>query len=202
MPAISADQVKALRDKTGAGFGECKTALTEANGNMEEATTILRKRGLAQAAKRAGRSTQQGQIGAYIHPPENKIGVLVEVNCESDFVARTPDFQSLVKELSMQIAAADPKYVRREDVPADELDKERAIYRAQMENSGKPANVIDKIVEGKLGAYYAQVVLPDQPSIRDPKQTVKDVVAAANKTLGGAVTVTRFARLKVGETAA
>ncbi len=201
MAAIPAEQVKALRDKTGAGFGECKTALTEANGDLEEATTILRKRGLAQAAKRAGRSTQQGLIGAYIHPPENKIGVLVEVNCESDFVARTPDFQTLVKELSMQIAAADPKYVRREDIPAEELERERAIYRAQVENTGKPANVIDKIVDGKLNSYYERFVLLDQPSIRDGDVKVSQMIAQVIAKLGENVTVSRFARFKVGETA-
>jgi elongation factor Ts len=197
MATISADQVKALRDKTGAGFGECKTALAEANGNMDEATTILRKRGLAQAAKRAGRSTQQGQVGAYIHQPENKIGVLVEVNCESDFVARTPDFQALVKELAMQVAAADPKYVRREDIPAEELERERAIYRAQVE--GKPANVVDKIVEGKLNSYFERFVLLEQPSIRDADVKVSQVVAQVIAKLGENVTVARFARFKVGE---
>src|SRR5829696_7605156 len=134
---ITADQVKQLRDKTGAGMMECKAALTEANGNIDEAVTLLRKRGLAQAAKRAGRATAQGMIGSYIHLG-GKIGVLVEVNCESDFVARTDDFNSLVREIGMHIAAADPKWVRREDVPADAVDKERGIYRAQMEKENKP----------------------------------------------------------------
>src|SRR5919107_5369619 len=180
---ITAAMVKQLRDKTGAGMMECKGALTEANGNMDEAVTLLRKRGLAQAGKRAGRTTAQGVIGSYIHMG-GRIGVLVEVNCESDFVARTDDFANLVKEIGMHIAAADPKWVRREEVPAAAVEKEKAIYRAQMENSGKPANVIDKIIEGKLGSFYAQVVLPDQPSVRDPKMTVKDVLAAANKTPG------------------
>jgi elongation factor Ts len=196
--AIPADQVKALRDKTGAGFMECKAALTEASGDIEEATTILRKRGLAQAAKKVGRSTQQGQVGAYIHAG-GKIGVLVEVNCESDFVARTADFQSLVKELGMQIAAADPRYVRREDVPAEELERERAIYRAQMENSGKPANVLDKIVEGKLNSFYERVVLVDQPSIRDQNVKVSALIAQTVAKVGENITVTRFARFKVGE---
>src|SRR5882672_6624107 len=167
---ITADQVKQLRDKTGAGMMECKAALNEANGNMEEAITVLRKRGLAQAAKRAGRTTAQGLIGSYIHMG-GKIGVLVEVNCESDFVARTDDFQNLVKEVAMHIAAADPKWVRREEVPAEAIEKEKAIHRAQMESSGKPAHVLDKIVEGKLGSFYKQVVLPDQESIRDPKMS-------------------------------
>src|SRR4249920_304321 len=150
---ITADQVKQLRDKTGAGMMECKAALNEANGNMEEAITILRKRGLAQAAKRAGRTTAQGLISSYIHLG-GKIGVLVEVNCESDFVARTDDFQNLVKEIGMHIAAASPTYARREDVPAEVIEREREIYRAQMANSGKPANVIEKIIDGKLNSFY------------------------------------------------
>ena len=148
MTTITADQVKQLRDKTGAGMMECKAALAEANGNMDEAITLLRKRGLAQAAKRAGRSTSQGLIGSYIHLG-GRIGVLVEVNCESDFVARTDDFQNLVKEVAMHIAAADPKWVRREDVPAEAIEKEKAIYRAQMESTGKPAHVLDKIEIGR-----------------------------------------------------
>jgi elongation factor Ts len=198
MPAISADQVKALRDRTGAGFMECKAALTEASGDVEAATTILRKRGLAQAAKKVGRSTQQGQIGAYIHAG-GKIGVLVEVNCESDFVARTADFQTLVKELAMQIAAADPKFVRREDVPAEDLDRERAIYRAQVENARKPAHVVDKIVEGKLNGYFERVVLVDQPSIRDGNVKVSALIAQTVAKVGENITVSRFARFKVGE---
>jgi len=287
--AITADMVKKLRDQTGAGMMECKNALTEANGNFEDATTILRKRGLASVAKKAGRTASEGLIGHRLSA-DHSTGILVEVNCESDFVARTPDFQSLiqdvlieienagdaatdqwlrdpqgpvvkrvapviaklgenmavprfvryagkgyvgqyihmggkigvqvefggvtpqvaareefqtlVKEIAMQIAAASPtapQYVSRETVPADLLDKERAIYRAQMEGSGKPDNVIDKIVEGKLGSFYKQVVLPDQEYVRDQKTPVKDVIAAANKALGATVTVTRFARLKVGE---
>src|SRR5262249_12418111 len=155
---IPASLVKALRDRTGAGMMECKAALQEAKGDLEEATTILRKRGLAQAAKKAGRSMSEGLIGSYIHPG-SRIGVLVEVNCESDFVARTPDFQSLVKEIAMHIAAASPQFARRDDVPDATLERERGIYRAQMENSGKPANVIDKIVEGKLNSFFEQVVL-------------------------------------------
>jgi elongation factor Ts len=289
MATITADQVKKLRDQTGAGMMECKTALTEANGDFEEANTILRTRGLASAAKKAGRTAGEGLIGHRVSA-DHAAGTLVEVNCESDFVARTPDFQelveqvlneidkagdsanetwlkepngtiqklvaakiaklgenmavprfvryagqgyvgqyihlggkigvqvefggvtpavggreefaTLVKEIAMQIAAVSPGYVSRESVAADVLDKEKSIYRAQMEHSGKPANVIDKIVEGKLGSFYSQVVLIDQASIRDPKMSVKDVIAAANKTLGASVSVTRFVRLKVGEASA
>jgi elongation factor Ts len=283
---ITAAEVKRLRDQSGAGMMECKAALAEANGDFEEATTILRKRGLASAAKKAGRATTEGLIGHSLSD-DHSVGILVEVNCESDFVARTDDFTSLVqdvlatinargdaaddrwlqdpeasvrkrvaatigklgenitvprfvrfahrgyvgqyihfggkiavqvefegvtpaisereefaslvKEIAMQIAAASPRYLSRDSVPGDLLDKERVIYRAQMENSGKAANVIERIVEGKLGSFYQQVVLPDQPSIRDPKSTVRDVLAAANKALGAAVAVTRFARFKVGE---
>jgi elongation factor Ts len=288
MATISASDVKKLRDQTGAGMLNCKTALEEANGNFEEATTILRKKGLASAAKKAGRLTSEGLIGQKLSA-DHAMGILVEVNCESDFVARTDDFQqlvrnvlaeidkagdaatdawlkdprgpvqehlalaigklgenmavprlvryagqgyvgqyihmggklgvqvelggvtpgvaardeftTLVKEIAMQIAAASPAYVSRGAVPASTVEGERAIYRAQMESSGKPANVIDKIVEGKLGGFYSQVVLPDQPSIRDPKMTVADVLSAATKALGTTITVTRFARLKVGEAA-
>ncbi len=286
--AISAAEVKKLRDQTGAGMMDCKSALEEANGNFEEANTILRKKGLASAAKKAGRATSDGLIG-YAVSDDRSTGTLVEVNCETDFVANTDDFktliknvlaeidkagaaandawlkdpngpiqpmvaalvgklgenmavprfvryagqgyvgqyihlggklgvmvefsgvtadvaakdefQSLVKEIAMQIAAAGPLYASRGEVPADALEKEKAIYRGQMENSGKPANVIEKIVEGKLGSFYGQVVLVDQASIRDPKMTVTDVLNAANKALGATVAVTRFARLKVGETA-
>src|SRR5262245_28055862 len=198
MAEITAALVKQLRDQTGAGMMECKAALTEANGNMEEATTLLRKRGLAQAAKRAGRATAQGVIGSYIHMG-GRIGVLVEVNCESDFVARTDDFSNLVKEVAMHIAAADPKWVRREDVPADAIEKEKSIYRAQMENSGKPANVLEKIVEGKLGSFYSQFVLLEQPSIRDGAVTISQVVAAATAKTGENIQISRFTRYRVGE---
>src|SRR6185295_6995654 len=150
---ITATMVKALREQTGAGMMECKAALTEAKGDIEEATNILRKRGLATATKKAGRSTNEGLIGSYIHMG-GKIGVLVEVNCESDFVARTDDFQALAREIAMHIAAASPQYVRREDVPADVIERERAIFRGQMEDQKKPAAVVDKIVEGKLNSFY------------------------------------------------
>jgi elongation factor Ts len=198
MAEITAAMVKQLRDQTGAGMMECKAALTEANGDMEEAVTLLRKRGLAQAAKRAGRATAQGVIGSYIHMG-GRIGVLVEVNCESDFVARTEDFGNLVKEVAMHIAAADPKWVRREDVPPEAIEKEKSIYRAQMENSGKPANVLDKIIEGKLGSFYSQFVLLDQPSIRDGSMTVAQVVAQATAKTGENIQINRFVRYRMGE---
>jgi elongation factor Ts len=195
---ISAAQVKQLRDKTGAGMMECKAALTEANGNMEEAVTLLRKRGLAQAAKRTGRTTGQGTIGSYIHLG-GKIGVLVEVNCETDFVARTDDFSGLVKDVAMHIAAASPRWVKREEVPAAEVEKEKAIYRAQMEKEGKPANVMEKIIEGKLGSFYSQFVLLDQPYIRDDKVTISQLVAQASAKTGENIQVSRFVRFRVGE---
>ncbi len=199
--AITADLVKKLRDATGAGMMECKAALTEANGNLDEATTILRKRGLATATKKAGRSTNEGMIGHYIHMG-GKIGVLVEVNCESDFVARTEDFHNLTREIAMHIAAANPLYVRREDVPADLLDRERAIYRGQMEGQQKPPAVIDKIVEGKLNSFYQQVCLLEQASVRDPNVTITQLVQEAIRILGENISVTRFVRMKVGEQSA
>ena len=291
MANITAADVKKLRDQTGAGMMECKAALIEANGSFEEAHLILRKRGLASAAKKAGRAMTEGLIGHRVSA-DHRDGILVEVDCESDFVARTPDFQQLVEdviteiesagdaasdtwladpngpiqkrvaagiaklgenmavrrfvrfagqgptsyvgqyihipaggkigvqvefsgvdaqlaardgfqtlvnEIAMQIAAASPAYVARTAVPADILDREKSVYRAQMEGQGKPPQVIDKIVEGKLGSFYSQVVLPDQAYIRDPKMTVAAVLAAATKTLGAPIAVTRFARLKVGE---
>jgi elongation factor Ts len=286
---ITAADVKKLRDQTGAGMMDCKTALEEAHGNVDEAMTVLRKKGLASAAKKAGRATADGLI-AHRVAADRRSGILVEVNCETDFVARTDDFQrlmadvlaeiekagdqatdqwlkdpngpiqqrvaatiakvgenmavsrfaryagagyigqyihppgkigvmieitgatpeiagrpefaTLVKDLMLQIAAASPTYVSRDAVPADALEKEKAIYRAQMENSGKPANVIDKIVDGKLGAFYEQVVLGDQLFIRlETKQKVNDVINAASKALGAQLKVARFARLKVGEAA-
>ena len=198
MATITADQVKKLRDATGAGMMECKAALTEANGDFEEATTLLRKRGLAQAAKRAGRTTANGLISSYIHMG-GRIGVLIEVNCETDFVARTEAFQNLVKELAMHVAAADPKWVRREDVPAEAIEKEKSIYRAQMENSGKPANVLDKIIEGKLSSFYTQFVLLDQPFIRDDKMTISQLVAETTAKTGENISIGRFTRFRVGE---
>ena len=197
---ITAALVKKLRDATGAGMMECKAALTEAGGSLDDATTILRKRGLASATKKAGRSTNEGLIGHYIHMG-GKIGVLVEVNCESDFVARTDDFQSLAREIAMHIAAANPQYVRREDVPADIIERERSIYRSQLEDQKKPAAVVDKIIEGKLGSFYEQVCLLDQPSIRDPKLTIGQLVQQAIAKMGENISVPRFVRFKLGESA-
>ena len=195
---ISAETVKALRDKTGAGFMECKSALTDANGDLDKAIIILRKRGTAQAAKRAGRSTKQGVTGSYIHPG-GSVGVLVEINCESDFVARTDDFKTLVKEVAMHIAASSPTYVRVEDIPVEVIEREKDIFRSQLEGSNKPAQIIDKILDGKINSYYGQVVLLKQPSIRDPKTTVTDLVAATIAKVGENISIARFARFKVGE---
>jgi elongation factor Ts len=195
---ITAEQVKALREATGAGVMECKSALLEAGGDMEKATLILRTRGLASAAKKAGRATAEGLVGSYIHPG-GKLGVLVEVNCESDFVARTEVFQALVKEIAMQIAAANPAWIRREEVPAAVIEQEKAIYRAQVSGAGKPAAVVEKIVEGKLASFFAEKVLLEQPSIRDPKVTVGELIAQAVARLGENITVARFARFRVGE---
>jgi elongation factor Ts len=197
--AATAAQVKELRDKTGAGMMDCKAALEEANGDLEKAIEVLRKKGLASAAKRAGRVAKDGMIGHYIHLG-GKVGVLVEVNCETDFVARTPDFQTLAKEIAMHIAAASPLVVKREDLDTATLEKEKEIYRAQFAGQNKPANVIDKIVDGKLESYYSQVCLMDQPSVRDPNVTIKQMVAAATAKTGENVTISRFVRFKLGET--
>jgi elongation factor Ts len=288
MATITATDVKALRDRTGAGMMDCKAALMEANGDVDEAITILRKKGMAQVAKKAGRTMKEGLVGVRLNADATD-GVVAEINCETDFVARTPEFQSLVdtvtsdllaapstedpqalaaadgavgqkvaekiaktgenmavtraarltgegligsylhlggkigvlvelqgvptearqadavqtlvRELAMQIAAASPSYATREEVPASVIEQEKNIYRAQMENSGKPANVVEKIVEGKLGSFYGIAVLPDQPSIRDPKTTVTQVIAEAGKAIGATIRVSRFVRFKVGESA-
>ena len=193
--------VKRLRDKTGAGMMDCKSALAEAAGDAEKAVEILRKKGVATAAKRAGRATKEGVIGHYIHMG-GKVGVLVEVNCETDFVARTDDFQALARELAMHVAAADPRFVSRDQVPSAELEKEKDIYRAQFAESGKPPQVIDKIVEGKLGSLYAQICLLEQPSVRDPDVTIEQMLQAATAKTGENITVSRFARFKLGEAVA
>ncbi len=198
--AIPATQVKELRDQTGAGFMDCKAALSEADGDLDKAVTILRTRGQARAAKRSGRVTTQGLVGNYIHTG-GQVAVLVEVGCESDFVARTDEFQHLAREIAMHIAAANPQHVTRDQVPSEALEREKAIFRAQFKDTNKPPHVIDKIVEGKVRSYYQQVVLLDQPSIRDPKTSIGDLVTAAIAKLGENITIVRFARFKIGEAA-
>jgi len=194
--------VKSLREKTGAGMMECKNALTEASGNEDQAIEILRKRGLASARKKEGRVAAEGAVGSYIHMG-GKVGVLVEVNCETDFVARSEGFQQLVKDVAMHIAAAEPRYVTREEVPADALDKEREIARAQAKNDPKNANkpdqVIDKIVEGRLNKFYEEAVLMDQPFVKDPAKTVGEMVTERVASTGEKITIRRFARYKMGE---
>ena len=194
---ISAELVKQLREKTGVGFMECKSALQESKGNLEEAITILRKRGLASLAKKAGRETKDGLIGAYVH--NGKIGVMVEVNCESDFVARNSDFQTLVKDLAMHIAASDPRFVTKEDVTEDVLAKEREIYTEQARATGKPENVLDKIVAGRMSKYYSEACLLEQPYVKDPSITVRDHIAAHIQKIGENIQVRRFVRYKLGE---
>jgi elongation factor Ts len=196
--ASPAELVKELREQTGAGVMDCKAALDSSKGDLAGAVEFLRKKGLADAAKKAHREAKDGVVHAYIHPGA-KIGVLVEVNCESDFVARTDDFNNLVKDLGMHIAAAAPRWVRREDVPAEEVEKEKAIYRGQMEKENKPAHVIDKIIEGKLGSFYSQFVLVDQPFVRDDKVTISQLVAQASAKTGENIQVSRFVRFRVGE---
>ena len=198
--AITAEMVKQLRDKTGAGMMDCKAALAEAGGDAEKAIEILRKKGQATAAKRAGRATKEGVVGHYIHMG-GKVGVLVEVNCETDFVARTDDFQALAKEIAMHVAAADPRFVSREQVPGAELEKEKDIYRGQFAGSGKPEAVIDKIVEGKLGSFASQICLLEQPSVRDPNVTIQQMLQAATAKTGENIAVSRFVRFKLGDTA-
>jgi elongation factor Ts len=195
--AISADVVKELREKTGVGFMECKSALQESNGDIEEAITILRKRGLASLAKKSGRDTKDGTIGSYIH--NGKIGVMVEVSCETDFVARNPDFQSLVKDIAMHIAASDPRFIRKEDVTADVMAKEREIYFEQAKATGKPENVLDKIVEGRMSKYYSEACLLEQPFVKDPALTVRDFIAGYIQKIGENIQVRRFVRYKLGE---
>jgi elongation factor Ts len=197
---ISAKLVKELRDRTGAGMMECKTALTEAKGNLAEAEIILRKRGIASASKKATRTTRQGVIGSYIHPGA-QLGVLVEVNCESDFVARTDDFQQLVRDLAMQIAAADPQFIRKEDVTPDALAKEKDIQRGRALQEGKPEKMVDKIVEGRMNKYYEEVCLYEQPFIRENSTTIGDIIKTMIAKVGENISVSRFVRFKVGEAA-
>ena len=202
MAEITASAVKSLREKTGAGMMECKNALAEAGGNEEQAVEILRKRGLASARKKEGRIAAEGAVGSYIHMG-GKVGVLVEINCETDFVARGEEFTQLVKDVAMHIAAAEPRYVSREEVPMDALDKEREIARAQAKNDPKNANkpdqVIDKIVEGRLNKYYEESVLLDQPFVKDPAKTVGELVTEKIAKTGEKITIRRFSRYKMGE---
>ncbi len=195
---ISATMVKDLRERTGAGILDCRNALVEANGDVEGAIEYLKKKGLSKASKKAGRATGEGLIGSYIHQG-GKIGVLVEVNCETDFVAKTEDFQNLVKDIAMQIAAASPLFVRREEMPAELIEKERDVYISQVKEAGKPDHVIEKIVEGKLEKYYKDVCLLEQPFIRDQEITVKGLIDSYIAKLGENISVKRFARFKVGE---
>src|SRR5215467_11173068 len=195
---ITANLVKDLREKTGAGMMDCKNALVEAKGDTEQAIVILRKKGLASAQKKAARVAAEGMVGHYIHAG-GKLGVLVEVNCETDFAARSDEFQSLVKDVAMHIAAQNPLYVKREDVPGEVLEKEREIYKDQARASGKPANIVDKIAEGKLESYYEMACLYDQKFVKDPNITVKDLINNLVAKIGENIQVRRFARFKTGE---
>jgi len=202
MAEITASLVKSLREKTGAGMMECKAALTEADGNEEQAVEILRKKGIATAGKKEGRVTAEGVVGSYIHMG-GKVGVMVEINCETDFVARGEEFQQLVKDVAMHVAAVDPKYVNREQVPTDILDKERDILREQLKNdpknAGKPDDVLNKIIEGRVGKYYEDNVLLDQPFVKDPSKTVGELVTEKIASIKENITVRRFTRYKMGE---
>jgi elongation factor Ts len=198
MSEVSAAQVRTLREQTGAGMMDCKRALSESGGDLEKAVVYLREKGLAAAAKRSARVASEGVVASYIHAG-GKIGVLIEVNCETDFVARTPEFQVLAKDLAMQVAAASPRWVRREEIAADTIEAERKIYRAQASGSGKPAAVIEKIVDGKLVKFFADTCLLEQPFIKDPQQTVGQLVTDAIAMIGENVVVRRFARFQLGE---
>jgi len=195
---LNATVVKELREKTGAGFMDCKKALAETGGNLEKAVDYLRQKGLAAAAKRADRVAADGAVGAYVHPG-GKIGVLVEINCQTDFVARTAEFQALLKDMAMQIAAANPRYVKREDVSADDIEKERGIYRSQALESGKAEKFVEKIVEGKMERFYSEVCLLEQAFIKDPDRKVIDTINDAITRLGEKIEVRRFARYHLGE---
>jgi len=195
---ISIELVKDLRQRTGAGVIDCKAALQEAQGNMEGAIDCLRRKGLATAAKKAGRIATDGLVSSYIHAG-GKMGVLVEINCETDFVAKTEDFQTFVKNIAMQIAAANPQYIRREEIPEEALERERTIYRTQAQDSGKPQKVIDKIVEGKMERFYSEVCLLEQTYVRDSDLTIKELLDAMIAKIGENVTIRRFARFQLGE---
>src|ERR1700749_3841870 len=194
---LSAAKVKELREKTGAPMMDCRNALQEAKSDLEQAVVVLRKKGMASAAKKASRSTSEGAVGTYIHAG-GKIGVLLEVNCESDFVARTEDFQELMQDIAMHIAATDPRYVKPEDVTPEDLEREKEIHRAQAAATGKPAPVIEKIVDGKMAKFYEEVCLLEQPFIKDQAVSIKELIAQKVGKLGENITVRRFARFKVG----
>src|SRR5881227_1051135 len=195
---ISANQVKELREKTGAPMMDCKQALTEARGDLEQAVILLRKRGVSVAAKKATRVTSEGSVASYIHAG-GKIGVLLEVNCESDFVARTEDFKEMVHDIAMHIAASDPKFVRKEDVTPEAFDREKDIYLSQAMASGKPAHIAEKMVEGKMAKFYEEVCLYEQPFIKDQTQTISQLITTKIGKLGENISVRRFARFKVGD---
>ena len=197
---ITAQLVKQLRERTGAGMMECKAALVEANGDIPAAEVVLRKKGIASAAKKSARSTRQGIVDSYIHAG-SQVGVLIEVNCESDFVARTKEFQTLVHDLAMQVAAADPKFVRREDVTESALAQEREIQRARALQEGKPEKMIDKIVEGRMNKFYEEVCLLEQPFIKENTTSVSDLIKSTIAKLGENISVSRFVRFKVGDAA-
>jgi elongation factor Ts len=196
--AISAEQVKQLRESTGAGMMECKMALEEAAGDLAKAVVILRKKGMAAAVKKADRLASEGIVYSYLHPG-GKIGALVEVNCETDFVAKTPEFSELAKDLAMHIAAMEPRYVRREEIPEDVLNQEKEIYRAKAQATGKPANVIEKIVEGQLNKFYSEVCAYDQPFVKDDKLTVGQLIIEKVAQMKEHISLRRFSRFKVGE---
>jgi elongation factor Ts len=202
MAEVTASAVKSLREKTGAGMIDCKNALVEANGDETAAVEVLRKKGMATASKKAGRTTAEGAVGSYIHMG-GKVGVLVEINCESDFVARGEEFQQLVKDVAMHVAAADPRYTNRSEVPADILDKEREILMEQLKNdpknAGKPDEVLGKIIEGRLNKFYEEAVLVDQPFVKDPSKTVGELVAEKIASIKENITIRRFTRYKMGE---
>lgn len=198
MAEITATLVKQLRERTGAGMMECKSALSEANGDIGEAEVVLRKRGIASAGKKASRTTKQGTVGSYIHAGA-QLGVLVEINCESDFVARTEDFQELVRDIAMHIAAADPQFVRKEDVTPAALEKEKDIQRARALNEGKPEKMVDKIVEGRMAKFYEEVCLYEQPFVKDNTVTIDQLIKTKIAKLGENISVSRFARFKVGD---
>jgi elongation factor Ts len=198
MADITASLVKQLRERTGAGMMECKSALTEAAGDIVEAEVVLRKRGIASAGKKASRTTKQGTVGSYIHAGA-QLGVLIEVNCESDFVARTDDFQELVRDVAMHIAAADPQFVRKEDVTQAAIDKEKEIQRARALNEGKPEKMVDKIVEGRMAKFYEEVCLYEQPFVKENTITIDQLIKTKIAKLGENISVSRFARFKVGD---